>query len=296
LIVDVHTHTPSHTGTVPLEEIQSFAGWLGGPPIKTTNSWQDYADGTRGADVTIVFNIDVPDPMHDVGLPGDPERINDATIDFVNSDSRRIGFMSVHPLKKGALDEVERCIDRGLVGIKLGANYQRFDPLCDEALALYAMAERRGLPILFHQGASPIAQAPLRYSHPLVTDEIAMRHPELRIVMAHLGHPWLRETVVTVRKHPHVYADVSAVYLRPWMLYEGLVMASEWGVMGKLLFGSDFPISTPDIACAALRGTNAIVAGTGMPRVDEDAIEAVIHADALGALGLADPRTSKTTA
>jgi uncharacterized protein len=293
MIVDVHTHTPTHVGEVPAGEVRSVAGWHGGPPVKTTNSWQDYADATAGADVTIVFNIDVPDPLHDVGTPGDPERINDSTADFVRSSTNRVGFMSVHPLKHDMLDEVERCIERGLVGIKLGANYQRFDPLCDQALTLYATAERRGLPILFHQGASPIAQAPLRYAYPLVTDEIAIRFPELRIVMAHLGHPWARETIVTVRKHPHVYADVSAIYLRPWMLYEGLVMATEWGVMHKLLFGSDFPVTTPDYACAALRGVNGIVAGTAMPRVDEDAVEAVIHADALGALGLEDPRARK---
>jgi uncharacterized protein len=290
MIVDVHTHTPTHEGEVPTEEVRSFSGWHGGAPVKTTNSWQDYTEGTAGADVTVVFNIDVPDPLHDVGTPGDPERINDATAAFVRSDSRRIGFMSVHPLKPDVFDEVERCLDLGLAGIKLGANYQRFDPLCEQAMALYAMAERRALPILFHQGASPIAQAPLRYAYPLVTDEIAIRFPELRIVMAHMGHPWARETVVTVRKHPHVYADVSAVYLRPWTLYEGLVMAMEWGVLPKLLFGSDFPVTTPNHACRALRAVNDIVAGTAMPRVDEEAIEAIIHADALSALGLEDPR------
>jgi uncharacterized protein len=127
-----------------------------------------------------------------------------------------------------------------------------------------------------------------------VTDEIAMRHPDLRIVMAHLGHPWVRETVVTVRKHPNVYADVSAVYTRPWMLYEGLVMASEWGLVPKLLFGSDFPVTSPSDACAALRSANSIVSGTALPKISEEAIEAIIHADALGALGLKYPRDRST--
>ena len=59
-------------------------------------------------------------------------------------------------------------------------------------------------------------EAPLRYAHPLLMDEIAIRFPELRVVMAHMGHPWQRETIVTIRKHPHVYADVSALFYRPW--------------------------------------------------------------------------------
>jgi predicted TIM-barrel fold metal-dependent hydrolase len=256
--------------------------------VQTTNSWDDYAKGTTGADISIVFNIDVPDPVNDVGTPGDPDRINDTTADFAKSDPRRIGFMSVHPLRPDRFDEVERCVELGLVGIKLGANYQRFDPLCEEAFALYALAEQRGLPILFHQGASPIQKAPLRYAYPLVTDEIAIRHPELRIVMAHLGHPWVRETIVTVRKHPNVYADVSGVHTRPWMLYEGLVMAMEWGVLPKLLFGSDFPVTTTSDTLAGLRGVNHVASG-GMPRLPEEAIESIIQADALAALRLPHP-------
>lgn len=290
MIVDVHTHTPTHVATVPPHEVQEFPGWHGAP-VRTTNSWADFAAGTDAADVTIVFNIAVPDPGRDTGLPGDPARINDATADFVASEpTRRIGFMSVNPDRPGYLEEVERSIERGLVGIKLGANYQRFDPLGPGARALYRLAEGRGLPILFHQGASPIRMAPLRYAHPLLTDEIAMGFPELRIVMAHLGHPWMRETAVTVRKHPHVFADVSAVYTRPWMLYEGLLMATEWGVLDKLLFGSDFPVTTPTQAISALRAVNDVVAGTGMPRVPLLAVEHIIHADALGVLGLSDPR------
>jgi predicted TIM-barrel fold metal-dependent hydrolase len=260
--------------------------------VRTTHSWADFTIGTEASDVTIVFNIAVPNPGRDTGLPGDPARINEATADFVASDpTRRIGFMSVDPGRPGCLDEVERSIDRGLVGIKLGANYQRFDPLGPQARALYQLAEVHGLPIMFHQGASPIRMAPLKYAHPLVTDEIAMEFPELRIVMAHLGHPWVRETAVTVRKHPHVFADVSAVYTRPWMLYEGLLMATEWGVLDKLLFGSDFPITTPAQAISALRAVNDVVVGTGMPHVPHQAVEQIIHADALGLLGLADPRS-----
>lgn len=292
MIVDVHTHTPTHVDVVPPEEEMSYGGWHDGPPVRTTNTWADYERTLEGADVSIVFNIDTPDPLADVGTPGRADRVNDDTADFVRAHSNRIGFMSVHPQRPDLLDEIDRCIELGLVGIKLGANYQRFDPLSEEALCLYSIAEQRGLPILFHQGASPIHQAPLRYAHPLVTDEIAIRHPKLRIVMAHLGHPWTRETVVTVRKHPNVYADCSAVYLRPFMLYEGLTMATEWGVLDKLLFGSDFPVSNPREAFAKLRSVNEIVAGTQMPKVPEEAIEQIIHADALGALGLTDPRTA----
>ncbi|WP_419992578.1 amidohydrolase family protein [Streptomyces boninensis] len=287
VIVDVHAHTPTHEGPVPPAELRTYPNWRTDRPVVTSNSWADYDKAMADADVSIVFNIAVDNPLEATGLDYRPEDTNEATARFAAAaPSRRIGFMSVNPLHDGVLDEVERWRDRGLRGIKLGPNYQDFDPLCEQALALYAHAERVGLPILFHAGASPMRHAPLRYTYPLVTDEVALRFPELRIVMAHMGHPWGKETVVTIRKHPHVYADVSSIYLRPWVCYESLLSAVEWGAAGKLLLGSDFPIANTGEAMAGLRRVNDILEGTKLPRIPEEAIEGIIHVDALGALGL----------
>lgn len=291
MIVDVHTHTPTHRGDVPADERRVYDRWRPDRPVVSTNSWAEYDEAVAPADVSIVFNIAVDDPLAATGIPTDPRRINESTAEFVAADpSRRIGFLSVNPAHPGALEEAERCrTELGLRGVKLGPNYQHLDPLSGEALALYAWAEQHGLPILFHQGASPIRDAPLRYAHPLVMDEIATMHPELRIVMAHMGHPWQRDTIVTIRKHPHVYADVSALPYRAWSFWECMRLASEWGATAKLLLGSDFPIATTAETIAALRDVNRIVEGTALPRVPSDEIEAIIHRDALAALGLQTP-------
>lgn len=287
MIVDVHAHTPTHRDSVPEAERREFTTWRTDRPVVTTNSWSEFDQAMKAADVTIVFNIAVPDPAAATGIPHPPERTNDATAEFAASDpSRRIGFMSVNPTDPGVFDEADRCRELGLVGVKLGPNYQNFDPLGDPALAFYAYCEKNSLPIVFHQGASPIQAAPLRYTYPLVTDEVALRFPELRIVMAHMGHPWGKETVVTIRKHPHVYADVSSIYLRPWVCYESLLAAVEWGCTHKLLLGSDFPIANTGEAISGLRGVNKILEGTALPRVPDELIENIIHADALSALGL----------
>lgn len=287
MIVDVHAHTPTHRDPVPDEDACVFTSWRTDRPVVTTNSWADFDAAMSAADVTIVFNIAVSDPATSTGIPHDPDRVNDATAEFVADDpARRIGFMSVDPTDPGCLEEADRCRELGLAGVKLGPNYQNFDPLGEPALAFYAYCERNRLPILFHQGASPIRSAPLRYTYPLVTDEVALRFPELRIVMAHMGHPWGKETVATIRKHPHVYADVSSIYLRPWVCYESLLAAVEWGCADKLLLGSDFPIANTGEAIAGLRAVNDILAGTALPRVPAELIEQIIHADALTALGL----------
>jgi predicted TIM-barrel fold metal-dependent hydrolase len=287
LIVDVHNHTPTHRDAVPEDERLSYDNWRSDRPVVTTNSWADYDEQQSAADVTIVFNIAVEDPLRATGLPYPPQRTNDATAEFVaDAPGRRIGFMSVNPLHGDVFEEVERCRELGLAGIKLGPNYQNFDPLCPQARELYAYCQRVGLPILFHQGTSPIREAPLRYTHPLVMDDLALGFPELRVVMAHMGHPFVRETVAVVRKHPHVYADISSIYLRPWLCWEALTFATEWSVPHKLLFGSDYPIATSGEAMAGLRSVNDIVEGTKLPKVPDEHIEQIIHADALGALGL----------
>lgn len=284
MIFDIHSHVPTHRDRVPDDERVENAAWRPDRVVAATTTWADYEAAFADVDVSVAFTIARDRTRLDRVL-------NDEVAAFVAAaPKRRIGFLSVHPDVAGMEDEIERCrTELGLAGIKLGPNYQIFDPLSPPALRVYELAERYGLPILFHQGASPVREAPLKYAHPLLMDEIAMRFPELRIVMAHLGHPWQRETIVTIRKHPHVYADVSALFYRPWSFYEGLRLATEWGALGKLLLGSDFPIATPAETIDGLRRVNDPIAGTALPSVPLDQIEELIHRDSLALLGLERP-------
>ncbi len=283
-MIDVHTHVPTHRNAVPSGELVVNSAWRPDRPVAATTTWAEYEEAFADVEVSVAFTIARDRTRVDSGL-------NDDVAAFVaDAPARRIGFLSIHPEVAGAEDELERArTDLGLKGIKLGPNYQVFDPLGDAALRVYDAAERHGLPILFHQGASPVRDAPLRYAHPLLMDEIAIRFPELRIVMAHLGHPWQRETIVTIRKHPHLYADVSALFYRPWSFYEGMRLATEWGVLDKLLFGSDYPIATAAETAAGLRAVNDPIAGTRFPPVPLEKIEELIERDPLPLLGLERP-------
>jgi predicted TIM-barrel fold metal-dependent hydrolase len=283
-MIDIHSHVPTHRDAVPPEELVVNDKWRPDRPVAATTTWADYEQAFAEVEVSAAFTIARDRTRVDSAL-------NDAVAAFVAAaPTRRIGFLSVHPEVAGAEEELERAhAELELKGIKLGPNYQVFDPLGPAALRIYAHAERLGLPILFHQGASPVREAPLRYAHPLLMDEIAIRFPELRVVLAHMGHPWQRETIVTIRKHPHLYADVSALFYRPWSFYEAMRAATEWGVLDKLLFGSDFPIATPAETAAGLLGVNAPIVGTGLPPVPLDAMEAIVERDPLPLLGLEHP-------
>ena len=48
-----------------------------------------------------------------------------------------------------------------------------------------------------------------------------MDFPDLRMIVAHLGHPWEEDLVALIRKAPNVCADISAVPLPPVALLAG---------------------------------------------------------------------------
>jgi hypothetical protein len=242
-------------------------------------------------DRAIVFNI-ASDPRGDVPDDGQliyaTPQVNDDTAAFVCAHPEKfIGFLTVHPHDPKVLEEIERATgDLGLRGIKLGPNYQNFDPLGEEAFRVFKRAEELGLPILFHQGTSPVQFADLDYAHPRHIDRVAMAFPQLRMILAHMGHPWQIDCIVVIRKHPHVYADISANFYRPWSYYNAFRLATEWNVLHKLLFGSDFPIASPQETMDALWRVNDITEGTKLPRVPEDALDAILHRDSPALLGL----------
>jgi len=294
MIIDVHSHTPQFRDAVPEGFGRTNPKWRPDRAVESVYCWNDYLEAQAPADKSIVFGIawqpnEPTGSVNGANEPGDVAiGVNDVTSTFVRAHpDRLIGFMSVHPHDPRCLEELERSVgDLGLKGIKLGANYQNFDPFESRALAIFREAEKKGLPILLHMGTSPVRMAPIRYAHPLVIDEIAARYPDLKIIMAHLGHPWTVDTAVVVRKHPNVYADLSGLFYRPYSFYDSLIKATEWNVLDKLLFASDYPITTPAETIHGLRTVNAIVEGTKFPRVPEDKIEEIIHRDSLALLNL----------
>jgi len=97
---------------------------------------------------------------------------------------------------------------------------------------------------------------------------------------------------MVIRKHPHVYADISSQFFRPWSQYNAFRLATEWNVLHKLLFATDFPVATPQEVMDGLRSVNRVIEETRLPTVPEDALEAIIHRDSLSLLGLETPGRS----
>jgi hypothetical protein len=291
MIVDVHTHTPRYREAIATDKEIINTKWRPDQNRSATPSWPEYMEAMAPVDKAIVFNI-AADPRKEIvddgALQYEMRKVNDDTAALVRAHPEKlIGFMAVHPYDDGVMDEIERARgDLGLRGIKVGPNYQNFDVLSEEALRVFKRAEELGLPVLFHQGTSPVQFADLDFAHPRHIDRLAMACPNLRMILAHIAHPWQTDCLVVIRKHPHVYADISGQFYRPWSYYNGFRMATEWNVLHKLLFGSDFPIATPQETIDALSKINDILEGTKLPRVPEEELQKIVHRDSLDLLGL----------
>ena len=203
---------------------------------------------------------------------------NDVVAEYVAKHPDKLeGWASVDPTAPDCLERFRYCVDElGLGGLKVGPVYQHFDPRDPAYWPVFAECERRDLPVMVHMGTTYPSTARLEYADPLLLEPLVMAHPGLRLVIAHLAHPWEESAVALVRKSPRVFADISALHFRRWRFWQAMVTATEYGVTHKLLLGSDFPNGTVDDAVAGLRSVNDIVDGTALPRVPERAIESII--------------------
>jgi predicted TIM-barrel fold metal-dependent hydrolase len=75
----------------------------------------------------------------------------------------------------------------------------------------YELAEMYRLPVVFHTGDTYSARAKLRFAQPLLVDEVAVDHPRVSFVLAHLGNPWLTDAAEVVYKNVNVWADLSGL-------------------------------------------------------------------------------------
>jgi predicted TIM-barrel fold metal-dependent hydrolase len=213
---------------------------------------------------------------------------NQYVADYVRRFPQKlIGFAGIDPTERGAVGEVKIARnDMQLRGLTVSPANQDFHPTDSRAMRVYAEAERLGMPILVHPGGQFTEHSKLEFGRPYLFDEVARSFPQLRIVIAQLGQPWVDETILMLGKHQNVFADVSGLLRRPWQAYNSLISAYEYGVIDKLLFGSDFPYTNATECIETLYSINQLAQGTNLPVVPREALRGIVERDALGLLGL----------
>jgi predicted TIM-barrel fold metal-dependent hydrolase len=230
----------------------------------------------KDVDKAIIFSLRYKDS---VGIDGDDEVTARAVAKYPD---KLVGFACVDPRMPDYMDLLVHAIeDLKLKGVKFGPIYNGVSLLDPRLTPLYEYLQRNNLPLTMHMGTTYGRLAPIDYGRPLDVDTIATRYPDLKMVMAHMAHPWYEECIVVARKQPNVYCEVSALFYRPWQFYNILIAAQEYLIThrSKIFWGTDFPFSQVQESIDGLRGINKQVEGTNLPRVAEATMDYILHSN-----------------
>ncbi len=202
-----------------------------------------------GVDVSVIFPVDY---MLGAQEPcsGEPECVSIAEQNLKFSEmvkkhgERLVHFVAVDPRRKDAAQELEKGVtEQGAKGLKLHptAGFYPDDPAC---YPLYRKAQELGVTVLFHTGTQP-APMKAKYARPVFVDSVAADFPDLRIVMAHVGHCWWEETLALAGTKWNLFVDISGwqrVFIHePDKFYTMLRAALDEIGPWRILYGTDNP-------------------------------------------------------
>jgi len=221
---------------------------------------------------------------------------NELVADYVRKHpTKLIGFAGIDPVMPDEATEDMRAAQSrlGLRGVTMSPAGQDFHPTDSRAMKVFAEAARLKMPVLIHPGSYFSTASKLEYARPVLLDEVAREFPGLKIIVAHIGYPWIDECIVLLGKHPNVYASISGLLHRPWQAFNALLSTYQYGVMDKLLFGSDFPFKSAAAAIEALYSINQFTLGTSLPTIPRQQLRGIVERDALALLGLEPPSPAR---
>lgn len=258
--LDMHTHVDVSARTSALEhdEVRAAMAKFFKSEHAPSGTLPDLAAYYRELGiVAVTFTVDRGPSQPDPTLTND-EIIEEAAR---NADIV-IPFASVHPDRgeQGARTAERLIVEGGVRGFKFHPNAQAFYPNDRKAYDLYEVLNAHRIPALFHTGQSGAGAGTrggggfrLKYSNPLHLDDVAVDFPDMPIVLAHPSFPWQEEALAVAVHKPQVYIELSG--WSPKYFPPILVQYANTLLRDKVLFGSDFPMITPERWLADLEKT-----------------------------------------
>lgn len=185
-----------------------------------------------------------------------------------------IPYGSVDPHRPNARERIRALVeDHGVCGFKFHPTVQGFDPSEERWYPLYEEMSDAGVPALFHTGQTGIgAGMPgghglrLSLSRPALLEAVAADFPELQVIMAHPSVPWQDEALAIAVHKTNVWIDLSG--WRPKYFPPELVRYANTLLRDRVLFGTDYPLLTPDRWLADIEATD--LAADAMPAIMRD--------------------------
>lgn len=248
--IDIHVHAEiSATGQTTLSpELEAAANaYFGSPPQRPT--LPEIASYYRERKMAcVVFTVDSESATGQPPVPN--EEIAEAAA--ANPDVI-IPFASIDPArgKAGVAMARRLAAEYGVRGFKFHPSVQAFYPNDRAVYPLYEAIEELGLIAVFHTGQTGIgagvpggAGIRLKYSNPMLIDDVAADFPGMPIILAHPSFPWQEEALAVALHKQQVYIDLSG--WSPKYFPPLLIQYANSLLQDKVLFGSDFPLLPPD--------------------------------------------------
>jgi uncharacterized protein len=244
IAIDVHVHLENEDGNHAANE--AARKYFGDSGVdRDRHALAEYYRSRRIG--CVIFSVDER-------LTGRTPIPNDEVAAFAaeNSDIM-LAFASVDPTRgKVAVDEAQRLIAAGKIrGFKLHPPVQQFHANDKLAYAFYEVVNQAKLPVIFHTGHSGIGAGlrggggvRLKYGNPMEIDDVAVDFPDMPIIMAHPSFPWQDEAISVCLHKPQVYIDLSG--WSPKYFPPTLIQYANTLLKHKMLFGSDYPLISPD--------------------------------------------------
>jgi predicted TIM-barrel fold metal-dependent hydrolase len=246
--VHVHVHADLHGHLALDDELNAAAAkYFKGDPYDPTvdDIAADYRDKNMAA---VIFTVDAEAATGQPALSN--EEIAAAAAEHADV---LIPFGSIDPHRGVAGVRAARRLveDHGIRGFKFHPSLQGFEPNDRAVYPLYQELQSLGVPALFHTGQTGIGSGlpggrgiKLRYSDPMLIDDVAADFPGLTIIMAHPSVPWQDSAIAIAQHKANVYIDLSG--WSPKYFPPQLVRAANTLLKAKVLFGSDYPLIRPE--------------------------------------------------
>lgn len=247
--VHVHVHAAESGATVSGGKLAEMAEYFGADHATALNASDIaayYRERHMGCVVFMVDSINETDDDHG------PSNEEVARLAADNADVL-IPFASIDPARGAAgVASARRLIsDHGVRGFKFHPNIQGFYPNDPAVYPLYEAIAEHGLIALFHTGHTGAGAGTrggrgirLKYSDPMHVDDVAVDFPDMPIILAHPSFPWQDEALSVALHKPNVYIDLSG--WSPKYFPPQLIQYANTLLKNKMLFGSDYPLITPD--------------------------------------------------
>ena len=250
--LDIHTHAEEPCGCHSDDgddDLQStMANYFGAPWQHPPTIPQTAAHYREQNIAAVIFPVDAERET------GYRRYSNDEVLEQVKDNSDvLIPFASIDPWKgKMAVREARRLIEEcGVKGFKFHPTMQGFFANDRMAYPFYEVLAEHKCVALFHTGQTGVGSGMrggngmrLKYSNPMYMDDVAVDFPDMNIILAHPSFPWQEEALAVAQHKPNVYIDLSG--WSPKYFPEILVRYCNSILKKKVLFGSDWPMITPE--------------------------------------------------